>query len=71
MQLVTTAEKEAYGPDKLALIAEKIKLLEREGELYQALRDEAQGYYDSDRARLANTYGAQFNPDGSIANYDT
>lgn len=70
LDMTNAAEKEAYGPDKLALIDEKIKLLEQETEQYKQLQAEAQGYYDADRAHLASAYGAQFNPDGSIANYD-
>jgi hypothetical protein len=68
--MLNTAESRAYGPDKLNLMDEKIKLLEREAELYKELYNEAKDYYAADRARLANEFGAQFNEDGSIANYD-
>ena len=71
LDMVNAQEDQAYGPDKLALMDDKIKLLERETEQYKQLYDEAKSYYDADRAHLADAYGAQFNPDGSIANYDT
>jgi len=48
----------------------EIELLEEQAKLYEELRDEAQRYYDLDRERLASQYGATFNPDGTIANYD-
>lgn len=70
LDMVNSAEKTAYGPDRLALMDEKIKLLEQETDQYRQLYDEAKGYYDLDKANLVNNYGAQFNADGSIANYD-
>lgn len=70
LEMVNTQEDQAYGPDKLALMDEKIKLLEQETDQYQQLYDEAKAYYDADKAHLTDTYGAQFNADGSIANYD-
>ena len=70
LDMVNTAEDRAYGQKKLDLMDEKIKLLEREAEQYKQLYDEAKRYYDQDRDRLQNQYGAAFNADGSIANYD-
>lgn len=70
LDMVNTAEDRAYGQKKLDLMDEKIKLLEREAEQYKQLYDEAKRYYDQDRDRLQNQYGAAFNTDGSIANYD-
>lgn len=70
LDMVNTAEERAYGQKKLDLMDEKIKLLEREAKQYKQLYDEAKRYYDQDRDRLQNQYGAAFNADGSIANYD-
>lgn len=70
LDMVNTAEDRAYGQKKLDLMDEKIKLLEREAEQYKQLYNEAKRYYDQDRDRLQNQYGAAFNADGSIANYD-
>lgn len=70
LDMVNTAEDRAYGQTKLDLIDEKIKLLEREAEQYKELYDEAKRYYDADRERLESQYGAAFNLDSSIANYD-
>ena len=69
LEMLNDEEDRAYGQKKLDLIQEKIKLLEQEAKQYKELYKEAQGYNASDRALLASKYGAKFNEDGTIKNY--
>lgn len=69
LEMLNTAEGRAYGQEKLDLMDEKIRLLEEQAKLYEQLAEEAKNYYEQDKANLAG-YGATFNEDGTIANYD-
>ena len=69
LDMLNTAESRAYGQQKLDLMEEKIKLLEEQAELYKQLGQEAQAYFNLDKENLEK-YGATFNDDNSIANYD-
>ena len=66
---LNTAKDRAFGPEKLGYMDQEIALLETQAELYKELYKEAQNYYEMDKAALEE-YGATFNPDGTIANYD-
>ena len=69
IEMLDQAEGRAYGQDKIDLMTQKIALLEEQRKLYEELAKEAQNYYDKDKANLEK-YGATFNEDGTIANYD-
>ena len=71
LDMVDMAEGRAYGQKKLDLIDQKIELLKREAEQYGELYKEAKKYYDEDKDVLNSQYGAAFNEDGSIKDYDS
>lgn len=66
---ITTYEDRAYGKERQQYVQEHIKALEREAELYGQLAEEAYNYLKQDKSDLS-AYGAQFNDDGTIKNYD-
>jgi hypothetical protein len=49
---------------------EEIKLLQQQAELYKELAKEAQDYFDKDRENLEKNFGAKFNDDGTIDNFE-
>jgi hypothetical protein len=67
---LSTIKDRAFGPDKVDAISAEIDALQVQADLYGELYDEAKRYYDMDKEALASQYGATFNPDGTIANYD-
>lgn len=58
----------SYGRGRLKAMDEEIKLLEREAEQYKEMYKEAEHWFSIDKAALIR-YGATFNPDGTIADY--
>ena len=71
LEKIAMLKDRAFGQDKLDAMDKEIELLQRQADQYQELYDEAKRYYDYDKKRLEEKYGATFNPDGTIANYDT
>ena len=71
LDMVDKAEGRAYGQKKLDLMDQKIELLKRETAQYKELYNEAKNYYDADRNVLHDEYGAAFNEDGSIKDYNS
>lgn len=65
---VNTLKDRSYGRGRLNAMDEEIKLLEREAEQYKELYREAEHWFALDKSALVN-FGASFNPDGTIANY--
>ena len=65
---VNTLKDRSYGRGRLKAMDEEIKLLEREAEQYKELYKEAEHWFALDKSALVN-FGASFNPDGTIANY--
>lgn len=67
---LTDLESRLYGQEKLDAMEKEAKLLEEQADLYRQKYEEALRYYEMDKKNLQNHYGATFNPDGTIANYD-
>ena len=67
---LTDLESRLYGQEKLDAMEKEAKLLEEQADLYRQKYEEALRYYEMDKKNLQNNYGATFNPDGTIANYD-
>lgn len=67
---LTALESRLYGQEKLDAMEREAELLEEQAKLYEQKYQEALRYYEMDKKNLQNNYGATFNPDGTIANYD-
>lgn len=65
---INTLKDRSYGRGRLSAMEEEIALLEREAEQYKELYREAESWFAQDKSALIK-YGATFNPDGTIANY--
>ena len=65
---VNTLKDRSYGRGRLNAMDEEIKLLEREAEQYKELYREAEHWFALDKSALVG-FGATFNDDGTIANY--
>lgn len=65
---VNVLKDRSYGRGRLKAMDEEIKLLEREAEQYKEMYKEAEHWFSIDKAALIR-YGATFNPDGTIADY--
>lgn len=65
---VNTLKDRSYGRGRLNAMDEEIKLLEREAEQYKELYKEAEHWFALDKSALVG-FGATFNDDGTIANY--
>ena len=65
---VNTLKDRSYGRGRLNAMDEEIKLLEREAEQYKELYREAEHWFALDKSALVG-FGAKFNDDGTIANY--
>ena len=70
LELLNQSKDRAFGQGRIDSMKEEIELLKQQAELYKVLAKEAQGYFDKDRANLANNYGAKFNDDGTIDNFE-
>ena len=66
---ITTYEDRAYGKERQQYVQQHIEALKTEASLYGQLADEAARYLQQDKSDLS-AYGAQFNADGTIKNYD-
>lgn len=67
---LSAAKDRAYGPDKLAAIDKEIAKLQEQEEAQKKYIDEINSYYEKDRAAIA-AYGAVFDKNGIITNYDS
>lgn len=67
---LSAAKDRAYGPDKLAAIDKEIAKLQEQEEAQKKYIDEINSYYEKDRAAIA-AYGAVFDSNGIITNYDS
>lgn len=67
---LSAAKDRAYGPDKLAAIDKEIAKLQEQEEAQKKYIDEINRYYEKDRAAIA-AYGAVFDKNGIITNYDS
>ena len=65
---INTLKDRSYGRGRLNAMDEEIKLLEREAEQYKEMYKEAEHWFSLDKSALVK-YGATFNDDGTIANY--
>lgn len=66
---ITTYEDRAYGKERQQYVQQHIEALKTEASLYGQLADEAARYLQQDKSDLS-AYGAEFNADGTIKNYD-
>ena len=66
---LSAAKDRAYGPDKLRAIDKEIAKLQEQEAMQKRYLDEIERYYQQDRAAIAK-YGAVFDANGIIANYD-
>ena len=66
---LSAAKDRAYGPDKLRAIDNEIAKLQEQEAMQKRYLDEIERYYQQDRAAIAK-YGAVFDANGIIANYD-
>lgn len=67
---INTYEDRAYGKQKLDYMDQNIEALKRQADQYAQLNEEARQYLANDKAILEQQYQAQFNDDGTIANFD-
>ena len=67
---ISTYEDRAYGKQKLDYMDQNIEALKRQADQYAQLNEEARQYLANDKAILEQQYQAQFNDDGTIANFD-
>lgn len=66
---LSAAKDRAYGPDKLKAIDKEIAKLQEQEAMQKRYLDEVERYYQQDRAAIAK-YGAIFDANGIITNYD-
>lgn len=66
---LSAAKDRAYGPDKLKAIDKEIAKLKEQEAIQKRYLDEIERYYQQDRAAIAK-YGAIFDANGIITNYD-
>ena len=66
---LSAAKDRAYGPDKLKAIDKEIAKLQEQEAMQKRYIDEIERYYQQDRAAIAK-YGAVFDANGIITNYD-
>ena len=66
---LSAAKDRAYGPDKLKAIDKEIAKLQEQEAMQKRYLDEIERYYQQDRAAIAK-YGAVFDANGIITNYD-
>lgn len=66
---LSAAKDRAYGPDKLKAIDNEIAKLQEQEAMQKRYLDEINRYYQQDRAAIAK-YGAVFDGNGIITNYD-
>lgn len=67
---LSAAKDRAYGPDKLAAIDKEIAKLQEQEAAQKKYIDEINSYYAKDKAAIA-AYGAVFDKNGIITNYDS
>lgn len=66
---LSAAKDRAYGPDKLRAIDKEIAKLQEQEAMQKRYLNEIERYYQQDRAAIAK-YGAVFDANGIITNYD-
>ena len=66
---ITKAKDRAFGKEKLGYLDQEINKYKDLEKAQQKYLDEVNSYLSSDMGKLA-AYGAQFNDDGTLANYD-
>ena len=66
---LSAAKDRAYGPDKLKAIDKEIAKLQEQEAMQKRYLDEIERYYQQDHAAIAK-YGAVFDGNGIITNYD-
>ena len=66
---LSAAKDRAYGPDKLRAIDKEIAKLQEQEAMQKRYLNEIERYYQQDRATIAK-YGAVFDANGIITNYD-
>lgn len=66
---LSAAKDRAYGPDKLQAIDKEIAKLQEQEAMQKRYLDEIERYYQQDRVAIAK-YGAVFDANGIITNYD-
>ena len=66
---LSAAKDRAYGPDKLRAIDKEIAKLQEQEAMQKRYLNEIERYYQQDRAAIAK-YGAVFDVNGIITNYD-
>lgn len=66
---LSAAKDRAYGPDKLKAIDNEIAKLQEQEAIQKRYLDEINRYYQQDRQAIAK-YGAVFDANGIITNYD-
>lgn len=66
---LSAAKDRAYGPDKLRAINKEIAKLQEQEAMQKRYLNEIERYYQQDRAAIAK-YGAVFDANGIITNYD-
>lgn len=66
---LSAAKDRAYGPDKLRAIDKEIAKLQEQEAMQKRYLNEIERYYQQDRAAIAE-YGAVFDANGIITNYD-
>ena len=67
---LSAAKDRAYGPDKLKAIDKEIAKLQEQEAAQKKYIDEINSYYAKDKAAIA-AYGAVFDSNGIITNYDS
>ena len=70
LEILNQSKDRAFGQSRVDFMKQEIELLQQQAELYQKLAKEAEDYYKKDRGVLVS-YGAEFNEDGSIKNFQS
>lgn len=67
---VSEAKERAFGKNKLALMKEEAKLLREQIALEQQKQQEIWANLQNDKSKIQSNYGATFDDEGNVNNYD-
>ena len=67
---VSEAKNRAFGKNKIALMKEEAKLLREQIALEQQKQQEILANLQNDKSKIQNNYGATFDEEGNVNNYD-
>lgn len=67
---VSEAKSRAFGKNKIALMREEAKLLREQVALEQQKQQEILANLKNDKSKIKSNYGATFDEDGNVNNYD-